>query len=173
MRARTDENPLAVRHLMSHVSSKQPKLGLTQELFFSRIIELHTFVEYYTSPAWHRHQIKRATDFWCLFRKTQANVAVGGIEPPSPRLTVRRSTARQPLPTWRLSWRRSNCFHNFLGFSSVNLDLHQWTPKEHRQHFLKIYRLYTKHACITLYIDVQIPYSAPPNNYSPISHHIS
>ena len=25
--------------------------------------------------------------------------AVGGIEPPSPRLTVRRSTARPPLPT--------------------------------------------------------------------------
>ena len=56
---------------------------------------------------WLRHQIKATTGFWCLFRKPQAMwgernclsfvTAVGGIEPSSPRLTVRRSTARPPL----------------------------------------------------------------------------
>ena len=95
------------------ITSKQPKLGLTQELFFSRICEsttCYTFTPCVGSFTWHRHQIERTTGFYCLFRKTQANVgwrnclrfekAVGGIEPPSPRLTVRRSTARPPLPTY-------------------------------------------------------------------------
>ena len=33
-------------------------------------------------------------------------LAVGGIEPPSPRLTRRRSTARPPLPTFKLESHR-------------------------------------------------------------------
>ena len=62
---------------------------------------------------WYKHHIKGTTSFYCLFWKTQAmwgeqnclsfETAVGGIEPPSPRLTVRRSTAWPLVPTTQLS----------------------------------------------------------------------
>ena len=81
------------------VSSKQPKLGLTQEFSFSRISESttgHTFTPFVGSFTSERHR-----QMWgerdCLSFET----AVGGIKLPSPRLTVRRSTARPPLPTTR------------------------------------------------------------------------
>ena len=99
------------------VSSKQPKLGLTQELS-SRISESttgYTFIPCvgsFTSPGidtrWKGPPAisvssERHRQMWgdrnCLSFET----AVGGIEPPSHRLTDRRSTARQPTPPPHIS----------------------------------------------------------------------
>ena len=56
---------------------------------------------------WHRHQIKGTTavgvfserhrQMWGERNCLSFETAVGGTEPPSPRLTVRRSTTRPPL----------------------------------------------------------------------------
>ena len=88
------------------VTSKQPKLGLTQELFFSRISESttgYTFtpcVGFFTSPGIDTRQkgppafslsYERHMQMWgernCLSFETGA----GGIEPPSWRLTLWQS----------------------------------------------------------------------------------
>ena len=96
------------------VFSKQPKLGLTQELSFSRISESttrYTFtpcVGSFISPGIDTRQkgppdfsvsSKRHRQMWGEGNCLSFETAVGGIEPSSPRLTVRRSTARPPLPT--------------------------------------------------------------------------
>ena len=97
------------------VSFKQPKLGLRQELSFSKISEFttgYTFtpcVGSFTSPGIDTRQ-KGPPAFLvsCLFRKTQANVgwmklptfrnSGRWIEPPTPLLTTWHSTMRPPLP---------------------------------------------------------------------------
>ena len=54
----------------------------------------------YTDPPAFSVSSKKHKEMWgeqnCLSLETM----VGGIEPPSPRLTVRRSTVRRPLPTF-------------------------------------------------------------------------
>ena len=102
------------QHLRSQVvSSKHPKLGLTQELFFCILFSEsstgYTFtplcVIFYSS--WHRHQIEGTTGFYVSSERHRQMwgerncisfvTAGGGIEPPSPRLTVRRYTTLPPL----------------------------------------------------------------------------
>ena len=84
-----------------------------QELFFSRISESttgYTFtpcVGYFTSPGIDTRQkgplafsvsSERYRQMWGEWNCLSFETGVGGIEPPSPRLTVRRSTVRPPLP---------------------------------------------------------------------------
>ena len=96
------------------VYSKQPKPGLTQELSFSRISESttgYTFtpcVGFFISPGLDTRRkgppafsvsSERHKQMWGELNCLTFEMAVGGIEPPSPRLTVWGSTAQQPLPT--------------------------------------------------------------------------
>ena len=92
-------------------TSKQPKLGLTQELFFFRISESTTSYTFtpcvgpFTSPGidirWKGPPAfsvssERHRQMWSERNCLNFEKAVGGIEPPSPRLTVRPSTTRPP-----------------------------------------------------------------------------
>ena len=98
--------------LMSQVvSSKQPKLWLKQELSVSRICESatgYTFtpcVGYFTSPGIDTRQkgppafsvsSERHRQMWGERNCLSFETAVGGVEPPSSRSTVRRDH-RSPL----------------------------------------------------------------------------
>ena len=79
---------------------------------FCRISESttgYTFTGYFTSPGidirWKGPPTfsvssERHRQMWGKRNCLSFETAVGGIEPPSPRLTVRRSVARPPLPTY-------------------------------------------------------------------------
>ena len=81
------------------ISSKQPKHGLTQELSFSRIgvsTTGYTFtpcVGHFTSLAYTSDRRDHRLLVCCERNCLSIDTAVGGTEPPSPRLTVRRSIA--------------------------------------------------------------------------------